>query len=207
MTNRTQSAEPGCDDAGWLPAMRRTFCLLLLALPGTTGCGDNSHSQDATAAASATAQATDRRVLGAEDEKRHLRLYTEEIQPGKLQLSFDNAPSFVRPLEMAPATRELELGRGNWLVLAAGAWSVPDVRCIFTAIHVLEQPDFNKENLKLGVRLFDDYQEIKTWYPEYDGSAESPLWLCYSHGKVVGTRSGVLTKEQIADLVRNSFAK
>jgi hypothetical protein len=179
----------------------RAFLILAIVVSltaGIVGCADQPPSQPVATAP----LEKDNRTLGAEHGP--LKLYTEEVEPWKLRLSFENAPEYVHALEMAPAAREPVLDQGDWLVLVVATWSVPDVRCILTAIESLEK---QKHNLRLGVRLFGDYQEIKVWYPEYDGTAATPLWVCYSGGKVVGARSGVLSADEITGLVKTCFRK
>jgi hypothetical protein len=170
----------------------------VLVVTAAVGCNPPRSQRDPTA----SAQVKDKRILAV--ERGQLRIYTEWIPPGKTELSFENAPPYVRALETAPAKRERELDKGDWLVLAALTGSVPDFQSILAAIDTLEE---RNPGLTLGVRLIDDYDETKTWYPEYDGVAETPIWLCYSGGKVVGKNAGVLSADQIAEFIRTSFPK
>src|SRR5436190_18107069 len=104
-------------------AMRaRVFFLCVAAVVSAAGdCRDHATSQPS---ATASVAGKGRRRLLAEDARRGLKVYTEEVEPGKLRLSFGNAPAYLQPLEMAPAARETAIERGDWLVLAVAAWSV-----------------------------------------------------------------------------------
>ena len=57
----------------------------------------------------------------------------------------------------------------------------------------MDEVDTESSNIRLGIRMFGDYDEIKAWYPEYNGSRETPYWLRYKNGKVTkNSHSGKL---------------
>jgi hypothetical protein len=139
--------------------------------------------------------------LAVFDPKGKLKVYTRGIGPDKLELSLVDAPPYVHALEMAPPRREPELNRGTWLVLAYLVVSVPDARCIITAVRAAEKLD---GKVQLGLRPLADYDETMTWYGDY-GSLESPLWLVMHDGIVLRAEKGVRSEEEIIKLVKSSL--
>ena len=103
---------------------------------------------------------------------------------------------------MAPAAREPELERGNWLVLAFAVVSVPDVACIPRAVQAVQTFE---GKVQLGIRPFNDYDESRTWYQAY-GNPESPLWLVVRNGVVVHEEKGPRSVEQVVNFVKTSFS-
>jgi hypothetical protein len=143
----------------------------------------------------------DDRTLGVVSHDGRLKVYTRPVGFNKLELILDGAPEFVHALEMAPKAREPELDRGTWLVLVFAVVSVPDTRCILTAVSSGEE----LKRIEVGLRPFADYDDTKTWYGEY-GSIESPLWLVMRNGKVLGSKKGVHSKVEILDFIKGALA-
>jgi hypothetical protein len=111
---------------------------------------------------------------------------------------FENAPDFVHALEMAPAAREPELSRGAWLVLAFGAFSVPDCNSIQPAVRAVAR---HSGAVQLGVRPFWDYAEMRTWFPDYGDSTTSPLWVVLKEGRVRAWDVGAFSEDEIDALL------
>lgn len=115
---------------------------------------------------------------------------------------FENAPSFVHSLPMAPLVREPELKQGTWVVIAVNVGSAPDVNSIGTAVKCLRK---YKGRIQLGVRPFVEYEEITKWFPEYGNNFGSPLWLVLQDGKVRGWEAMPLTEEEFESFLSKTL--
>jgi hypothetical protein len=120
----------------------------------------------------------------------------------ELTLSFDNAPENVRPLPMKPKQREPILNRSVWVVMACATWSQNDLADMPEAIRAAK---LLNPRASFGIRLFDDYEEIKSWFPEYPNSFGSPLWVILRDGKVVEWREGCMKRDEIVDFVQKAI--
>ncbi|CAH1087682.1 hypothetical protein NTG1052_630016 [Candidatus Nitrotoga sp. 1052] len=86
----------------------------------------------------------------------------------------DESP-YSHALAAAPSMREPELNTGNRLVMAFAVWSIPDNLAIQTALDVAKC--FGGK-LNLGLRPFDDAEELGAWCPGLEYGGQSPLWCC-----------------------------
>lgn len=132
-------------------------------------------------------------------ERGHLKAYTRLNERNTEDLHFENAPSFLHALKMAPQFREPELNRRTWLVLTYAIWNVKDTRSILAAVKSVERVG---NEVQLGVRPYDKYEEIDVWYPKKRDDLSSPLWLLLEDGKVLATEAGVLSEEEIVDFLK-----
>ncbi|HEY8158975.1 MAG TPA: hypothetical protein VIF10_09770 [Methylobacter sp.] len=119
-------------------------------------------------------------------------------QEGYPRIALTDEPPYCHALAAAPSAREPELNSGNWLVMAFAVWSVPDNLAIQTALDVTKR--FGGK-LNLGLRPFDDLEELDAWYPRLEDDGHSPIWVLLRDGEVCMKRSGILTIEELVEMI------
>lgn len=132
------------------------------------------------------------------DEEAGVTLFIRPLEGERSELLLRGAPPNVLTLKMAPRERESELNDGKWLVMAVAPVSGPDLACIPLAVKALRA---SRSNIKVGIRPFSAYDEIRSWVPGYDRNMESPFWVLLENGKVVGLRNGRLSEEDIRKMI------
>jgi hypothetical protein len=178
-----------------LPSMQLLAVLLVVLV---AGCNNNKDTSN-------NAQTLETRgVRDSSWEAVHFRgavafrAYTKLTASSKVELAFEEAPSFVHALSMAPEHLEPQLKHGKWLVLVYATWSILDVQSIPTAIECISKLD---RDIQLGIRPFVSYDEMYSWYPEYDGCAESPYWMFLSDGVLLQMTTGPLDVGQLTKFI------
>ncbi len=113
-------------------------------------------------------------------------------------------PPYFHALVAAPSGREPELNTGNWLVMAFAVWSIPDNLAIQTALEAAKRfgGKFN-----LGLRPFDDFKEFGAWCPHLEDDGRSPKWVLIRDGKVCMEHSGILTIEELVEVIEGADNK
>ncbi|CAH1388057.1 hypothetical protein [Candidatus Nitrotoga sp. M5] len=119
-------------------------------------------------------------------------------QDGYPSITLTDEPPYSHALGVAPSAREPELNKGNWLVMAFAVWSTPDNLAIQTALDVAKR--FGGK-LNLGLRPFDDSEEFSAWCPDIEDDEQSPLWVLLRDGEVCMKRSGILTVDELVELI------
>ena len=119
-------------------------------------------------------------------------------QKGYPSITLMDEPSYVHALSAAPAAREHELNTGNWLVIAFAVWSTPDNLAIQIALDVAKH--FGGK-LNLGLRPFDDAEELGAWCPGLEYGGQSPLWVLLRDGEVYMKRSGILAVDELIEII------
>jgi hypothetical protein len=102
---------------------------------------------------------------------------------------------------MAPEQMEPELKDGLWLVLVCAIWSGPDRLAIGQALSAVRE--FGGK-VKLGIRMFDDDAETRTWFPELPKYPASPVWLILRDGQLDEMRMGGQSQSQLRNLLRQA---
>ena len=115
-------------------------------------------------------------------------------QEGRPHVRLDGEPRYCRPLAAAVASREPELARGRWLVLAFPAWSAPGVAAIGTALDAARHFD---GSVQLGIRPFDDPGEHAAWLLGPGDVGSDPIWVLLQDGSTHLTRRGHLSQEAL----------
>lgn len=121
---------------------------------------------------------------------------------GRYRLELHGEPSYCRALAMAPPELEAELSQGVWLVLAVAVWSGPDRAAVNVALAAAKQ---RAGEVQLGVRPFDDHQELETWFPGEHGEG-SPLWVILRGGQAREVKVGVRPLEDVVASLRRALA-
>lgn len=123
-------------------------------------------------------------------------------QDGYPSITLLGESSYSHALRAAPSARESELNTGNWLVMAFAVWSTPDNLAIQTALDVTKRfgGKFN-----LGLRPFDDLEELGVWCPDLENDGQSPVWVLLRDGEVCVKRSGVLAVDELVEVIGNAY--
>jgi hypothetical protein len=117
-------------------------------------------------------------------------------------VSLTGEPPFCHALAARPLAREADLARGLWLVSAVAAWSVPDVETIRSAIDAVARFE---GQVQLGVRPYDDPDEVETWCPELRDTGESPMWAILDDGAVVTVDGGIRSQDQLVTTIARAL--
>jgi hypothetical protein len=121
---------------------------------------------------------------------------------GRPRVALSGEPPCCWALQAAPPSIEPELGRGDWLVVAFPAWSMPDIEAVGVALDVARR--FGCA-FQLGLRPFDSPDEHRSWLPELTGG-QTPIWLAFRDGKLRMERHGRLDADTLAEAVTAAFA-
>jgi hypothetical protein len=100
----------------------------------------------------------------------------------------------VHPLSMAPAEREAMLDVGVWLVLTVPIWGGVCRRAIDELLNVVARLP---EGASIGVRWFDEYEELATWLPDAAQNYTTPQWFTLHNGKLTRQHFGPMQAESI----------
>lgn len=111
---------------------------------------------------------------------------------GRYEVSFDDGPANLYALQMAPSRLEPELERGTWLIMSFAVWSSPDRAAIAVAARVAA---LSCGRLSVGVRPFDDHNELRSWCPGTKATAGSPVWSVLREGALIFEHAGLASAE------------
>jgi hypothetical protein len=59
-------------------------------------------------------------------------------------------------------------------------------------------------SVRLGIRPFEDHDEMATWLPEYRPYA-TPVWTVFKEGTLIGWDAGLYSEEEVAELLVRSL--
>lgn len=121
---------------------------------------------------------------------------------GRPKIVLTDEPPYCHALDAAPPAREPDLNMGVWLVMAFAVWSVPDNVAIQTALDAAKR--FGGK-LNLGIRPFDDWEELVALCPGLEEDGRSPLWVLLRNGKVCTKRNGILTIDELVEMIGVAF--
>ena len=174
-----------------------------LAVVFFLGCGEPGASPRSHRARTSTALPISLKPT-FHDESSTLRVYY--LHDGSKRASdfiLQNVPSNVFSLPSAPSQREEVLNKGTWLIGVFGLWSIDDILAIRTAVDAAEKlgPEVN-----VGIRPFVDYEEIKTWCPEFVSHGSTPHWLVLVDGEFRGQAIGILDANALVEFVNRARA-
>lgn len=113
------------------------------------------------------------------------------------EVLLDGTPPNLIALPMAPPKMETMLRLGRWLVLNVAVWSSPDVH---DAPLIAEEFARKHPNVRVGIRPFDDHDELHVWCPGAKAVAASPVWLFFLNGVLFAETSGLV---EVALLEKN----
>ena len=130
------------------------------------------------------------------------RYSVQRSADSRWEVHLHDQPEYCRALPMAPNEMEPELKEALWLVLVAAIWSGPDQIAIGQALSAVQE--FGGE-VKLGIRLFNEDAETRTWFPELPKDAASPVWLLFREGQLQVMRIGGQSQKDLRDLLRQAI--
>jgi len=112
----------------------------------------------------------------------------------RFAITLEGEPHNCHALAMAPSERETALNQGDWLVLVFAVWSGPDRNQITTAMEVAREVG---GTIQVGIRPFDNKEELRAWCPEAKIDWMSPIWLVIREGKLINEMCGPQSREKI----------
>ena len=133
-----------------------------------------------------------------------MRYNVEHTDHGSFKINLRGAPPNVVALPMAPVGREAQLNVGAWLVMSVGVWNGYDRIQIDNLLDIsyrLPRP------FHIGIRLFDDPQELTTWLKPESIIEPTPLWSLISEGNLIAEESGSLAPDDLLAFVGKYFPK
>lgn len=123
---------------------------------------------------------------------------------GQPRVLLEGEPSYCKALEAAPSVREPVLNRGRWLVVTFAAWSMPDVRQAEMALEVVKRLG---GPLQLGIRPFNDADDLHAWLPEVSSTGLTPIWVLLTEGQVTGAHHGLLQPAELIAFIERSVSE
>jgi len=178
----------------------RAICLLFLVC--VVGCGRPNTPSRTRSARDSTAIPISFRPL-FRDERTGVRVYCVKDVSSKVEsFVLQNVPANVVSLGSAPSQREEALNKGTWLVAVCALWSIDDIKAVGTAVDAAERlgPEVN-----VGIRPFVDYDEVKTWCPEFVSRGSTPHWLVLVDGEFRGQAIGMLDSDAVVEFVNRAL--
>jgi hypothetical protein len=124
---------------------------------------------------------------------------------GQYEFEIEDEPSYVHALPMSLPLLEPRLNSGLWLVVYFPVWSGPERSSVLAAIRAVKGHD---GRIQLGVRPFDNYEEIFAWWPTGKDGAVAALkefpsigWVALHDGKVLYEGAGLKTEAEVDELI------
>ena len=119
-------------------------------------------------------------------------------QKGMHHLILSDEPAYCQALAANVMPPESEIGAGQWLLMAFAVWSAPDVAAVQVALDLACSLG---GKLNLGLRPYDDPDELRGWYPGITPEANGPFWILLRDGIVCQYRTGILTVEELREAI------
>ncbi len=106
-----------------------------------------------------------------------------QLDNGKYEFVFQNAPENFVSLTSAPEKLEDKLKTGKWLVMLCARYSVLDIQALYSTARAVK--GFERR-VKVGIRPFWDEEENTKWFPQYrEVQGFSPIYIFLNEGTVV----------------------
>lgn len=115
-------------------------------------------------------------------------------QEGVPQLILSGEPAYCHAL--AANVTAPEIDAGQWLLLAFAVWSAPDVAAVQVALELARSLD---GRLHLGLRPYDDPDELRGWCPGLTPEGNGPFWILLRDGAVRRYRTGLFTADELKE--------
>lgn len=117
-------------------------------------------------------------------------------QDGAPQLILSGEPAYCHALAANATAPEPEIGAGQWLLLAFAVWSGPDVAAVQAALELARSLG---GRLHLGLRPYDDPEEMRGWCPGLTLEGNGPFWILLCDGAVRRYRTGLFTADELKE--------
>jgi hypothetical protein len=115
-------------------------------------------------------------------------------QNGMPNLILSGEPAYCHALGANVKVPEPEIGTGQWLLMAFAVWSAPDVAAVQVALDLARSLG---GKLNLGLRPYDDLDELREWYPGITLEGNGPFWILLRDGVVCQYRTGIFTTDEL----------
>lgn len=115
-------------------------------------------------------------------------------QNGAPHLILSGEPAYCHALAANVTAPEPEIGAGQWLLMAFAVWSAPDVAAVQVALELAHSLG---GKINLGLRPYDDPEELRGWCPGITPEANGPFWLLLRDGAVCQYRTGIFTADEL----------
>ncbi|MGD9646888.1 MAG: hypothetical protein AB7U73_14325 [Pirellulales bacterium] len=179
---------------------KRALSLVLVAC--VVGCDRPNAASRSQVARDSTAVPISFRPI-FRNERTGLRVYCVNDDSKASDFILQNVPANVVSLPSAPNQREEVLNKGTWLVAVCALWSMDDIRAVSTAV---DAATVLGPRINVGIRPFVDYDEIKTWCPEFATHGSTPHWLVLVDGEFRGQAIGTLDTNAVVAFVNRTLA-
>jgi hypothetical protein len=63
----------------------------------------------------------------------------------------------------------------------------------------------SRADVELGVRPFEDYEEVFAIHPELAKHYSTPVWTTIVNGRVTKTTTGLMSSEEVAQFIRDGI--
>lgn len=103
--------------------------------------------------------------------------------------------SILHPFALAQSPLTPGQAPGDWLVLNIAVWSVQDQKCVET---LLKFGQSTLSKFRLGVRPYDEFEQIRAWCPDVSEEYGSPFWLLLRDAVLLDQRVGTLTPTDLS---------
>ena len=114
------------------------------------------------------------------------------------KLILSGEPAYCHVLAANATTPEPDIRAGQWLLMAFAVWSVPDVAAVQAALDLARSLD---GELNLGLRPYDDTDELRGWCPGVTLDGNGPFWILLRDGAVCRYKAGIFTADELREAV------
>jgi hypothetical protein len=117
---------------------------------------------------------------------------------GAPNLILSGEPAYCHVLGANLTASEPDISIGNWLLMAFAVWSVPDVEAVQVALELAHSMG---GKLNLGLRPYDDPDEIHGWVSAVTPESNGPFWILLRDGVVCYYRTGIFTVDELREAI------
>jgi hypothetical protein len=115
---------------------------------------------------------------------------------GTPRLILSDEPAYCHALAANVTAPPPKTGAGRWLLMAFAVWSAPDVAAVQVALELARSLD---GQLHLGLRPYDDPDELRGWCPGITPDDNGPFWILLRDGEVRQCRTGIFTVDELRE--------
>ena len=113
---------------------------------------------------------------------------------GTPELILSGEPAYCHALPAKGTALPPGTKAGRWLLMAFAVWSVPDVAAVQVALDLARSLG---GRLNLGLRPYDDPDELRGWCPGVTLEGNGPFWILLRDGRVAGWCTGMRSADEL----------
>jgi hypothetical protein len=117
-------------------------------------------------------------------------------QNGAPDLILSGEPPYCHVLAANATGSEPDICAGQWLLMAFAVWSAPDVAAVQVALDLARSLG---GKLNLGLRPYDDPDELREWCPGLTPEGSGPFWILLRDGAVCEYRTGIFAVDELRE--------